>query len=372
MQNVHQDWQTLLANAITDPQELCEILELSSPELDNLLLKNSQFSLRAPRGFVARMEKGNFRDPLLLQVLPLMKELASVPSFCHDPLQEQQVNPVPGLLHKYHGRVLLIAASGCAIHCRYCFRRHFPYENNTPGSSGWQPALDYIAKDQSISEVILSGGDPLILKDSLLKDLLERLARIPHLNTLRIHTRIPVVLPERITAGLINILNTSRLQPVIVIHCNHPREIDPTVHHALTSLRQAGITLLNQFVLLRGINDSAETLIELSQKLFQSGVLPYYLHLLDPVAGAAHFSVDASTGKQLIQQMTARLPGYLVPKLVCEIPGKLNKTHLAESSTQGGNDITQAFGMYKFDKKISLQEIQKAIEEGYIVKASEI
>jgi L-lysine 2,3-aminomutase len=329
MQNVHQDWQTLLANAITDPQELCKILELSSPELDNLLLQNSQFSLRAPRNFVARMEKGNFQDPLLLQVLPLVKELAQMPSFCQDPLQEQQVNPVPGLLHKYHGRVLLIAASGCAIHCRYCFRRHFPYENNTPGSSGWQSALDYIAQDHSISEVILSGGDPLILKDSLLKDLVERLARIPHLKILRIHTRIPVVLPERITAALINILNVSRLQPVIVIHCNHPREIDQNVHDTLTTLRQAGITLLNQFVLLRGINDSTEILIELCQKLFQSGVLPYYLHLLDPVAGAAHFSVDANAGKQLIEEMAARLPGYLVPKLVREIPGKLNKTNIS-------------------------------------------
>lgn len=328
MQNVHQDWQILLANAITDPQELCEILELHSPELDNLLLQNSQFSLRVPRGFVARMEKGNWRDPLLLQVLPLIKELNDVPSFCHDPLQEQQVNPIPGLLHKYHGRVLLIAASGCAIHCRYCFRRHFPYENNTPGSSGWQLALDYIAKDQSISEVILSGGDPLILKDSLLKDLVERLAGIPHIKILRVHTRIPIVLPERITTTLINILNASRLQPVIVIHCNHPREIDQNVHHALTTLHQAGVTLLNQFVLLHSINDAAETLIELCQKLFQSGVLPYYLHLLDPVAGAAHFSVDANTGKQLIQQMAARLPGYLVPKLVREIPGEVNKTHI--------------------------------------------
>ena len=283
MQATHQDWQLALANAITNPLELCAILELDNREFQRLLPGHSQFSLRVPRSFVAKMGKGNWHDPLLLQVLPLIEELEISPHYCEDPLQEKQVNPIPGLLHKYHGRVLLIAASGCAIHCRYCFRRHFPYEDNTPGTSGWQPVLDYIANDATITEVILSGGDPLILKDSVLANLIERLATIPHVVTLRFHTRLPTVLPERITPTLLDILTASRLQPVMVIHCNHPREIDDTAAQALAALHKAGVILLNQFVLLRGINDNAATLITLNQQLFRFGVLPYYLHLLDPV-----------------------------------------------------------------------------------------
>ncbi len=325
MQTAHQDWQLALANAITNPQELCDILALNSQKFQRLLVADPQFSLRVPRSFVARMEKGNLRDPLLLQVLPLNKELETVAHFCQDPLQEQQANPIPGLLHKYYGRVLLIAASGCAIHCRYCFRRHFPYADNTPGTSGWQPALDYIANDPSISEVILSGGDPLILKDAALTNLIERLAVIQHLKTLRIHTRLPIVLPERITESLISALTASRFKIVVVIHCNHSREIDQKVRNGLALLRQAGIILLNQFVLLRGINDHAETLIELSEQLFSAGVLPYYLHLLDPVEGTAHFAVSAAKGRRLIKQMAACLPGYLVPKLVCELAGEKSK-----------------------------------------------
>lgn len=330
MQNVQQDWQLALADAITSPQELCEALALDSEEFQKRLSGSAQFPLRVPRSFVARMEKGNWHDPLLLQVLPLAKEREATPHFCQDPLHEKQTNPVPGLLHKYHGRVLLIAASGCAIHCRYCFRRHFPYEDNTPGLLGWQPALDYIANDSSIAEVILSGGDPLILKDNLLAHLIERLAAIEHLKILRFHTRLPIVLPERITDSLVSTLTASRLRPVMVIHCNHPREIDLPVQNALSTLHRAGITLLNQFVLLCGINDSAETLITLSQQLFSLGVLPYYLHLLDPVQGAAHFSVSAEKGKQLIHRMTERLPGYLVPKLVREVPGKPAKVAAIE------------------------------------------
>lgn len=329
MKNSLQDWQVALANAITDPQELCQALALDNQEIQQLCDNNPQFSLRVPRSFMARMEKGNWRDPLLLQVLPLTKEWESSAQSCQDPLQEKQVNPVPGLLHKYYGRVLLIAASGCAIHCRYCFRRHFPYESNTPGLSGWQPVLDYIAKDASITEVILSGGDPLILKDASLHYLTTQLAAIAHVKILRIHTRLPVVLPERITGALINILTSSRLQPVVVIHCNHPREIDGSVQRALAALRQAHITLLNQFVLLRNINDNAETLITLCQQLFSHGVLPYYLHLLDPVQGAEHFSTNATKAKELISQLTAHLPGYLVPKLVQETAGAPAKVALA-------------------------------------------
>lgn len=323
MQNSHQDWQLALANAITNPHELCEALALNSQEFKTIF--DAKFPLRVPRSFVARMEKGNLRDPLLLQVLPIAKELEVTPNFCQDPLQEKQANPIPGLLHKYYGRVLLIAASGCAIHCRYCFRRHFPYEDNTPGMSGWQPALDYIRNDATIAEVILSGGDPLILKDAGLAQLIEKIAAIPHVTTLRLHTRLPIVLPERITEPLIQTLTSSRLHCVIVIHSNHPREIDRNVQNALLALRQAGITLLNQFVLLRDINDNADTLITLSKELFALGVLPYYLHLLDPVQGAAHFAVDVAQAKQLIAQMAAYLPGYLVPKLVREVAGETAK-----------------------------------------------
>lgn len=328
MQNAHQDWQTALANAITDPQELCAELALDNQKFQQLLAHNAQFSLRAPRGFVARMEKGNWQDPLLMQILPLAAELEMTTDYCDDPLQEQQANPVPGLLHKYHGRVLLIAASGCAIHCRYCFRRHFPYEDNTPGLSGWKPAMDYIANDPSITEVILSGGDPLILKDSSLTYLLQQLAGVVHVKTVRFHTRLPIVLPERITESLVNILTSSRLKTVMVVHCNHPREIDHSVRKALLALQQADVTLLNQFVLLHKINDDVNTLVELSQQLFSLGVLPYYLHLLDPVQGTAHFSVSAAEGENLIKQMSARLPGYLVPKLVQEIAGKPAKTRI--------------------------------------------
>lgn len=321
MQNAHQDWQLALADAIHHPLELCNLLELDHGEFQRLLPGINQFPLRVPRSFVARMEKGNWRDPLLLQVLPLVDELEETAHYCQDPLQEKQSNPLPGLLHKYHGRVLLIASGGCAIHCRYCFRRHFPYEDNTPGTSGWQPILDYIANDTSISEVILSGGDPLILKDSTLSHLIEQVALIPHVTTLRFHTRLPIVLPERITPALLKILTDSRLRVVVVIHCNHPQEIDEVVKKALLSLHHAKIILLNQFVLLRGINDNAETLVLLNQQLFQFGVLPYYLHLLDPVQGAAHFAVSAAEGQRLIEQISTRLPGYLVPKFVHEIAG---------------------------------------------------
>lgn len=328
MKYAYQDWQAALADVITDPQELCQFLALNTDEFAKIYNRNQQkFPLRVPRSFAARMEKGNFHDPLLLQVLPINKEsLPNSPSFCKDPLQEKHANPAPGLLHKYHGRVLLIASGGCAIHCRYCFRRHFPYEENTPGASGWQAALDYISQDTSINEVILSGGDPLILKDNTLKGLIERLENIKHLQILRLHTRIPVVLPERITPSLVDLLSHSRLKPVLVIHCNHSREIDHQAQLALTMLQRAGIILLNQFVLLKDINDQAGIIIELCQKLVRFGVLPYYLHLLDPVEGAEHFSVSAAEGKKIMTQITEKLPGYLVPKFVCEIPNAPSKS----------------------------------------------
>ncbi|MBS0351939.1 MAG: EF-P beta-lysylation protein EpmB, partial [Proteobacteria bacterium] len=314
-----------LADAITNPQELCSVLSLDFKKYQKLLGPKVDFPLRVPRRFVERMEKNNWRDPLLLQVLPLAQETEKLAYFSTDPLEESKVNPLPGLLHKYYGRVLLIAASGCAINCRYCFRRHFPYSENTPGSSGWGLALNYISQDASISEVILSGGDPLILKDPLVANLVDQLEKIDHVKTLRIHTRLPVVLPERITESLIRILKNSRFKVVVVIHCNHPREISSAMAEALVKLGQAGILLFNQFVLLKRINDNAETLIELSEQLFLTGVLPYYMHLLDPVEGAAHFSVSAAKGKKLLKDLSARLPGYLVPRFVVEKAGEKNK-----------------------------------------------
>lgn len=318
-------WQQALSNAITEPQELLTALELPPQLLTAAITASKQFSLRVPRGFVARMQKGNINDPLLRQVLPAGTELDTKTEYSTDPLGETAANLMPGLLHKYQGRVLLITTGACGVNCRYCFRRHFAYAENNPGTSGWEKALDYIAADNSIKEVILSGGDPLITSDQRLANLIEKLAAIPHLTTLRIHSRMPVVLPERITAEFIHHFTATRLKPVLVIHCNHAQEIDYSVTQAMRALRTAGVTLLNQSVLLKGVNDSAAALMNLSEKLFTIGVLPYYLHMLDKVTGAAHFEVPIETAKQLLQEITAQLPGYLVPKLVWEKAGAKSK-----------------------------------------------
>lgn len=318
-----ESWQKLLACAITDPAELLKILELDPNLLAPARQAAHDFSLRIPRGFVNRMQKGNPHDPLLLQVLPLGAELQLTPGFYTDPLAEQAANPIPGLLHKYHGRVLLIMTGSCAINCRYCFRRHFPYSDNNPGSTGWEAALDYIRQDSTIKEVILSGGDPLLAKDAQLAALTQKIADIPHVQTLRIHSRIPVVLPERITDGCVEWLTATRLRCVLVLHINHPQEIDSSVEYAINRLRN--ITLLNQSVLLKNINDSSKTLIDLSERLFDIGILPYYLHLLDPVQGTAHFNVEKALACQLITEMANHLPGYLVPRLVQEKAGELSK-----------------------------------------------
>ncbi len=328
MHDLTEDWQQALANAVTDPQELCRELTLDQQQFAALIEQSMPFNLRVPRSFVARMQKGHLDDPLLLQILPLKKELEIKPGFGHDPILEQNVNPIPGLLHKYQGRVLLVATGACAVHCRYCFRRDFPYEKNVLGTPGLQKVLDYISFDKSIEEVILSGGDPLIIKDNVLSNFLKSLSAIKHVKILRIHSRLPIVLPERITSNLLTILNSTRLQSVMIIHCNHPQEINDHVSYVLKTIRSAGITLMNQSVLLRGINDKKEILIELSHRLFSAGVLPYYLHLLDPVQGAAHFAVSVDEGKQLLKQIRDQLPGYLVPKLVQEIAGEKAKVNL--------------------------------------------
>jgi len=316
-----QTWQKILVQAISDPAELCRMLELDPDIISDCERSRQQFRMRVPRAFVSRMEKGNPNDPLLQQVLPLAIEMQTIPGFNQDPVGELSASPVPGLLHKYHGRVLLTLTGACAVNCRYCFRRHYPYDEKVPGLSQWQAALDYIAADSSITEVILSGGDPLIVKDQQLAQLITSLERIPHLKTLRIHTRLPIMIPERITKVLVDLLKQSRLKAVIVLHSNHANEIDKAVAAAITQCQDAGLIVLNQAVLLKNVNDSVDALVQLSESLFEVGVLPYYLHVLDPVAGAAHFNVDKEKAKQLIAAMSDRLPGYLVPKLVQEVAG---------------------------------------------------
>lgn len=284
------------------------------------------FSLRVPRGYVARMRRRDPADPLLRQVLPLATELSVVPGFDRDPVGDLAAMTVPGLLHKYRGRVLLTTTGACAIHCRYCFRRHFPYDDANPARDHWQRALAAIAGDESIAEVILSGGDPLTLADEKLADLCHRIATIPHVQRIRFHTRLPIVLPARITPTLLDAIRPARCASIVVVHANHANEIDAEVRAALAALRDAGHTLLNQSVLLRGVNDDTDALCTLSTRLFEAGVLPYYLHLLDRVQGAAAFEVDIDIALRLHAAMRARLPGYLVPRLVREEAGEPGKT----------------------------------------------
>lgn len=321
-------WQQALAAAVRDPAELCALLELQPDALPAMLSAARPFSLRAPRGYVARMRKGDPNDPLLLQVLPTAAELEVTPGFAADPVGDLQAMPLRGVLHKYRERVLLVTTGACAVHCRYCFRRHFPYSEANAATEEWSGAIDYIAADTSIHEVILSGGDPLMLADDRLSRLAERLAAIPHLRRLRLHSRLPVVLPERVTDELLAWLSGSRLQPVLVIHANHAQEIDSSVRAALARLRARNVMLLNQSVLLRAVNDSTDALADLSEVLFGAGVQPYYLHQLDRVQGAAHFEVPPARGRELIRGLRERLPGYLIPTLVEEQPGAPSKSPL--------------------------------------------
>ena len=318
-------WQQALKTIIREPAELFELLALNPKDMPNRLAACDDFALRVPRQFVAKMRPSDWNDPLLLQVLPQGQEVAAQPGFVNDPLQELQSNPLPGLIHKYHGRVLLIVSSGCAINCRYCFRRHFPYQDNNPSRDQWQQALHTIANDTSIHEVILSGGDPLVSTNKQLKELIDSIAAIAHVKTLRVHSRLPLVIPQRIDEGFIQAFTQNRLRQVFVTHCNHANELDQHTSEAFQRLKQAGVTLLNQSVLLADINDNQAALANLSETLFDQGVLPYYLHLLDKVKGAAHFDVTDTRAQQLIKQLLTQLPGYLVPKLVREVPKALSK-----------------------------------------------
>jgi len=314
-------WQHLWREAVTDPHELLRLLDLSAHAPHLLPAADTGFALRVPRGFVDRMRRGDAADPLLLQVLPQAAELGDVPGFTRDAVGDLAARAASGVLHKYDGRALLIATGSCAVNCRYCFRRHFPYAEETAAANHWQRALEHLRADVSIGEVILSGGDPLSLSTPKLAELGTALASIAHVRRLRIHTRLPVVLPERVDGEFVDWLGALPLQKVVVLHANHPNEIDAGVVAACAALRQAGATVLNQAVLLRGVNDDAAVLIQLSERLFDAGVLPYYLHQLDRVAGAAHFEVDDAHVQALIETIRISLPGYLVPRLVREVAG---------------------------------------------------
>lgn len=314
------DWRALWRDSITDAGELLRAVDLGHlagrlPEAD------AGFALRVPRGFAARMRPGDPADPLLLQVLPQLAELDEAPGFDLDAVGDLAAREAQGVLHKYRGRALLIASGSCAVNCRYCFRRHFPYGEEMAAAGQWRQALEHVRSDASIRELILSGGDPLALATAKLEELSRGLAGIPHVARLRIHTRLPVVLPERVDDAFLAWLSALPLQKVVVLHANHANEFDAVVDAACAKLRSAGATLLNQSVLLRGINDDEAALAALSERLFAAGVLPYYLHQLDRVRGAAHFEVDDARALDLVERLRARLPGYLVPKLVREVAG---------------------------------------------------
>ncbi|HWR87144.1 MAG TPA: EF-P beta-lysylation protein EpmB [Acidiferrobacterales bacterium] len=323
------DWQTALGQAITDPAELLEVLGLGTEWLPAARDAARAFPLRVPRSFVARMRRGDPADPLLRQVLPLAEECLAVEGFGPDPVGDLAAHKAPGVLHKYHGRVLLTATGACAIHCRYCFRRHFPYAEANASAEHWHEALNYVTLHPDVREVILSGGDPLTLSDRRLAEFVQTIEDIPHIERLRLHTRLPVVLPERVTQELCAWLSGTRLKTVVVIHANHAQELDAMTRAACARLVDSGATLLNQSVLLRGVNDSVAALAQLSESLFAAGVLPYYLHLLDRVQGAAHFDVSEFVARQLMAGLNARLPGYLVPRLVREQPGAPGKEIVA-------------------------------------------
>lgn len=321
-------WQAAWREAVRDPRELLAMLGLESLAVGWSEAAARQFPLRVPRGFVARMRHGDPADPLLRQVLPVLEEDRLVPGFSLDAVGDGAARRGGGLIHKYRGRALLVATGSCAVHCRYCFRRHYPYADDSAAAAGWQEAVALVAADPSLHEVILSGGDPLSLADHKLAELTEALRGIPHVRRLRLHTRLPIVLPERVDAGLLGWLHGLPWPVTIVVHANHANEFDPAVDAAMAALRATGASLLNQAVLLRGVNDSVDALADLCERGHAAGVLPYYLHQLDRVAGAAHFEVPDGEALSLHAALAARLPGYLVPRLVREIAGEPGKTPL--------------------------------------------
>lgn len=324
-EQLHTSWQKELANVVTDPQTLLEMLDIKPHAYLKHFKARELFPVRVPRPFISRMKKGDINDPLLKQVMPLNSEFILDDNYVTDPLEEHDT-VAEGLLHKYRHRVLLIVKAGCAINCRYCFRRHFPYADNSPNKIRWRQALDYIAVHPEVNEVIFSGGDPLMASDEHLTWLIKEIEKIKHVTRLRIHSRLPVVIPQRLTPELVRLLANSRLKTTMVFHINHPNEVDQAFISAIEPLRAARIPLFNQSVLLKDINDNARVLSDLSELLFDAGIQPYYLHMFDPVQGAAHFDVKEQEAIKIITEMLAILPGFLMPKLVREIAGEANKT----------------------------------------------
>jgi EF-P beta-lysylation protein EpmB len=323
-----QNWQQQLAQAFTRIDDLCRYLDLNPSDLPVSAIAAQQFALRVPLSFAASMEKGNPHDPLLRQVLPITDELAFYAGYSNDPVGDLPAATQTGILHKYQGRVLLINTGSCAINCRYCFRRNFPYAELQLSKQQEHAVLQSIQNDPSIHEVIFSGGDPLLLNDARLTRLIEQINQIDHIKRIRIHSRLPIVLPARITPELINTLTQSPKQIILVLHCNHANELNERVITACQQLKKHGITLLNQSVLLKGVNDDATVLCELSERLFQHGVIPYYLHLLDKATGTGHFAVSETEALLLMERVQASLSGYLVPKLVKEVAGAESKQYV--------------------------------------------
>jgi EF-P beta-lysylation protein EpmB len=319
------DWHQSLVEAIRNPDELIDLLGLPDHLREPARQAVRLFPLLVTRSYLARMRAGDPHDPLLAQVLPLGIEAEVVPGFGTDPVGDGGARRAPGLLHKYQGRALFVTTGACAVHCRYCFRRHYPYGDEPRRLADWQEAIEILAGDTTLHEVILSGGDPLMLTDARLESLCSQIAEIGHVRRLRAHTRLPIVLPERVTDRLIAILLDAGPTPIVVVHANHPHELSNDCGAALRRLVRAGITVLNQAVLLKGVNDSVEALAGLCEGLVDLGVVPYYLHQLDRVAGAAHFEVDEATGRLLIVELRRRLPGYAVPRYVRETAGGEHK-----------------------------------------------
>lgn len=349
---VETHWQKELANSFTDLHSLLDYLEINASDIPTLGLKqpnrslensisihtlnsnnpidlHSQarrlFPMRVPKPFADLMQKGNWHDPLLQQVLPQQAEFIEKNGFVIDPLDEQN-GKTTGLIHKYKSRILLIVRGGCAVNCRYCFRRHFPYQDNHLGLSQYQSVIDYIKTDNSLNEVIFSGGDPLMANDQQLTILAKNIDQISHIKRLRIHTRLPVVMPSRITKEFIDWISNLRIKPIMVLHINHANEVSDALKEKTKLLTQAGVLMLNQSVLLNNINNNADTLVELSEALFEGNILPYYLHMFDPVKGATHFDVNQQEAKPIMAELIKRLPGFLVPKLVQELAGQPGKT----------------------------------------------
>lgn len=324
----NDNWSISLKKSLLDRDLLLDYLCLEKETLP-VPMAQQTFPLKVTREFASRIKKGDPDDPLLKQILSITDEDILVNGYGCDPHQETQIMKIPGLMQKYPSRVLVTLTGACAIHCRYCFRRHFPYEQNTPGRSGWDNIVDYINQNPKINEVIYSGGDPLMLKDAVLSELTEKITAISHLKRLRFHTRLPIVLPQRICDDFFHWMNNVSLQKIVVVHVNHPNEIDDAVGEALKAMVENKITVLNQSVLLKGVNDSAEVLAALSEKLFQYGAMPYYINVLDKVQGAAHFDLDTAQALKIYKDLLTLLPGFLVPKIVREVSGELNKLPIA-------------------------------------------